>query len=177
LEFIAPENNDFFNYWKNLPREGLLPNSKSFLPEDIPQMLPFITIYELVSRDFIKFKLAGTSIDQRDGAGRTGDNYLDQVAPQRRQKAADAFWAFYNQPCAMRVLLELHVSTERKFLVEGLGLPMLSDTSSHPIVYYSNYEVEDASHSFNLNDQKLELITVRQRDFIDIGAGVPDFKD
>lgn len=177
IDFHCRQSEQFLEFWKGLAKSGLIPKSSDFFPEDIPRLLPFITIYELVSKDEIRFKLAGTSIGKRDGFDRTGDNYLDQVAPERRAKAAEAFWAFHDQPCAMRVVLQLEVSSGASIVIEGLGLPFANDKGGYPLVYYVNHEVEKLEPTSPMNGRRLELITVLQRDFIDLGAGVPTFKD
>lgn len=178
LEFInSQRNQDFFDYWQKLPRNGVVPESKSFFPEDIPKLLSSFTIYELVSADCIRFKLAGTKIANRDGGDRTGDNYLDEVAPARRKKASEAFWTVYNQPCGMRVILEFTKKSGMVVLVEGIGLPMINSTGEFPLLYYSNDELSRSKRKVAGTIDRLELITVKQRDFIDIGAGIPDFKD
>lgn len=177
IKFNNPQNQDFFDYWQSLPRDGLVPESKDFFPEDIPELLPFFTIYELVSTDCVRFKLAGTMISTRDGVDRTGDNYLDDVAPERRKKASEAFWAIYNQPCGMRVVLDLKKESGLVHQIEGLGLPMINSKGQYPLLYYSNHILLQAKVQMETLGDRLELITVRQRDFIDIGAGIPDFRD
>lgn len=177
MEFQSQDNQDFFDYWQNLPRDGLIPESKSFLPENIPKLLPFFTIYELVSVDCIRFKLAGTMISKRDGSDRTGHNYLDDVAPERRAKASEAFWAIYNQPCGMRVILDLKKESGMIQQSEGLGLPMINSKGEFPLLYYSHHVLSAPKIQASRLGDRLELITVRQRDFIDIGAGIPDFRD
>ena len=169
----------FYDYWQSLPRNGLVPESKDFLPEDIPELLPFITIYELVSEDFIRFRLAGTMIANRYGRDRTGQNYLDEVTPKRRKKASEAFWAVYNQPCGMRVIIDMKKKSGLALEVESLGLPMINSRDGYPLLYYTNYMLVDQSkaHHDIIKRDWLELIAVTKRDFIDIGAGIPDFKD
>lgn len=178
LTFKCPENRSFFEYWQSLPREGLIPSRLDFLPEEIPNLLPYVSIFELISEKLIKFRLAGTEVSRNAGFERTGTNYLDQIKPERRQKASEAFWAVYNQPCATRVLLEYVPRSGIKKMIEGVGLPVLNDPAGYPLLYYCTVEyTEEQKPSVQIPNDQLELVSVKQRDFIDIGAGVSDFKD
>jgi len=116
-------------------------------------------------------------IAKRDGHDRTGDNYLDEVAPDRKKKASDAFWTIYNQPCGMRVILDFKKESGLISRVEGLGLPMINSKGKSPLLYYSNHELAPARHQIVDNEDRLEVVSVVQRDFIDIGAGISPFKD
>lgn len=92
VDFKHTRNQAFYDYWLSLPREGILPHRRNFLPEAVPSLLPNMMIYELVSDDFIKIRLLGTSVEDRYGQNSTGTNYLDLVEYNRRPKASQAFW-------------------------------------------------------------------------------------
>lgn len=177
LNFYCSENQDFLNYWTSLSREGVIPNRSNFFPEEIPKLLPFITIYELVSKDCIRFKLSGSNISKRDGFDRTGTNYLDEVVPARRARAAEAFWLLYDQPCGMRVVLNMRSKSGQIKVIEGLGLPMRNKEGGYPLLYYTNHQITEQVFENNAPEDRLDVITIQQRDFIDIGAGIPSFKD
>jgi len=177
LKFLCPENDKFFKYWKSLRKNELIPLRTNFNPEDIPELLPFITIYQLLSKDNIRVKLAGTAINDRDGYNRTGDNYLDVVPDERKAKASAAFWAARNKPCGMRVII---TSKSQKGLVrsiEALGLPIKDKNESPPLLYYCSPAIEKTSLLDIIKGDSLEQVSIKQRDFIDIGAGVPHFED
>lgn len=178
LEFKCRENRIFFEYWQSLPRKELVPSRFDFFPEDIPALLPFVTIFELVSKDDIRFRLAGTEVSKNAGFERTNTNYLDQVMPERRAKASEAFWSVYNTPCATRVIMEYTPESGVKRLIEGVGLPVYNVQDGNPLLYYCTVQIQNDWNSAQekLND-RLELVTVIQRDFIDIGGGLSDFKD
>ena len=185
LEIICPQNQQFFDYWKSIrssdgvPDEALekMPNVSSFLPEDIPQLLPSFTIYELASPDRILIRKGGTAIKQRGDYEKKGENYLDLVAPERREKAAGAFFALYNQPCGMRVIMRHTLMTGAYVTFEGLGLPFINDRGKHPVVYFTNHEIINPDKYVPSSKGNLDGMVLLQRDFIDIGFGIADHQD
>ncbi len=165
------------DYWQSMPREGVLPLRSSFFPEKIPQLLPHLIIYEIVSKDFIRFRLAGTAVRERMGFDPTGQNYLDFVAEERKAKASQSFFAVVEQPCGMRVISNHGMSSGRKMFLEVFMLPVENDMSENPIILCQSNEIKSDTEDHLPDEAKLENVTVTRRDFIDIGAGVSDFKD
>ncbi|MCZ4279720.1 PAS domain-containing protein [Kiloniella laminariae] len=177
MDFRHPNSQSFFEYWSSLPREGVLPLRSSFLPEKIPRLLPTLSIYELVSEDFIKFRLVGSTIRERVVENYTGKNYLDYVAPERRAKASASLWAPMKQPCGMRVFSNYNLSTGRTIFLEVVVLPVLNDLGENPVILLQSNEIKPRDNRSPDEEENLKVITVAGRDFIDIGAGLSDFKD
>ncbi|KKJ78145.1 hypothetical protein WH95_02000 [Kiloniella litopenaei] len=166
-----------FDHWLSLPREGVLPLRSAFFPEKVPQILPSLIIYEMVAKDFIRFRLAGTAVRERMGFDPTGENYLNYVADERKEKASQSFFSVVQQPCGMRVVSNHGMSTGRKMFLEVFMLPLENDMSPNPIVLCQSNEIKPLGEEHFPDNARLENITIVRRDFIDIGAGVSDFKD
>ena len=130
IDLYHPRSQALFDYWFTLPRDGVLPLRSSFLPEKIPQLLPTLIIYEMVSPTYINFRLAGTAVRERMGIDPTGRNYLDYVAPERKVKAGQSFFAVVDQPCGMRVVSNHGMASGHKKFLEVLMLPMKNDMLS-----------------------------------------------
>ncbi|MCZ4279691.1 PAS domain-containing protein [Kiloniella laminariae] len=179
FEIRNPRNQIFYDYWRNLPRvEGeLLPRKSSFLPEDIPSILPNIIVYELQDKDQIMIRLQGTAINQRFGHDMTGANYLDYVEPDRREKAASAFWLMAEQPCGIIAILDHALSSGRSITVESIGFPLINDFGPNPIIIYQSNEIEREEWRNRPENEKLKLIFVQERHLIDLGTGTPQFVD
>ncbi|WP_020591521.1 PAS domain-containing protein [Kiloniella laminariae] len=177
IKFEHPHSVAFFEHWQSLPREGLLPLRSSFLPERVPRLLSTLSIYELVSRDFIKFRLIGTAIRERMGADMTGKNYLDFVDPARREKSGGSFWAVVEQPCAMRVISNHAMTSGRHMFLEVLMVPVENDMGANPVVLCQTNEINKPGKDEFHNPDGLKLVTVSNREFIDIGAGLSSFRD
>ncbi|WP_419905203.1 PAS domain-containing protein [Kiloniella sp.] len=175
-DIICPQNQEFFDYWNSIHPVETLPKLSSFRPEAVPKLLPAFTIYELVSPDCILIRKGGTAIRQRGNYEEKGSNYLDLVAPERREKAAGAFFALYDQPCGMRVIMRHTLMTGAYVTFEGLGLPFINDKGGKPIIYFTNHEIKNPDQYVPASKKALEGMVLMQRDFIDIGFGVSDYK-
>lgn len=179
VEIFNERNRQFYDYWKQLPRaEGsLLPYRSSFLPEEIPDLLPNLLLFEVISKDFMKIRLQGTTIDEQYGSDMAGANYLDFVEPKRREVAASAFVMMAETPCGIVARLDQLLTTGRYVTVEAIGFPLLNDRGDNPIIIYSSNELR-RSNRFTFEDEyQLHYIYVLDREIIDIGAGAPEFHD
>ena len=179
LQFKCDRNRQFFDYWQALPRDpgALLPRRSCFLPEEVPDLLNTMVIYELVSDSLILTRLNGTSLNERFGRDITGENYLDFVAAERREKAAQAFWTVAGHPCGMQVTLVHRLTSGRDILVEALGLPFINDRGENPIVFFQSNEIAPEKKYKRREDAQLQLILVLERTMIDLGGGVPEYQD
>lgn len=176
-EFFHPVNRAFAEHWLSLRDGGLLPDVKAFKPEAVPHLLEAFVIYDLESRDMIRIRLAGSAIIARHGFNSTGTNYLDLVAPERRAKASEAFWSIASQPCGMRVVLSHEYANGLYAETEALGLPMAVPEGKPPRLYYTGQEIQNAWRLRIGETGPTQKLGVLRRDFIDIGAGVPDYED
>lgn len=176
-EFIHELNLEYLRHWTSLRQDRTLPKKSDFMPEEIPRLLPFFAIYELMSRDLIKIRLAGTEMIRRHGFESTGTNYLDLVEPGRRPKASEAFWQIASCPCGMRVVLRQRYAGGIIQDTEALGLPVHNDQGDSPLQYYTSCPIEREGEMKNDLLHRSEVLTVLEREFIDLGAGVPEFQD
>jgi len=176
-EFYHPVNKAFAEHWLSLRGDNMLPHVDDFFPEDVPKLLSSFVMYDLESPDMIRIRLAGSSILSRHGFNSTGTNYLDLVDKKRRKKASQAFWLLANQPCAMRVVLEHRYKSGLIAHTEALGMPMAVPEGAAPRLYYTGEEIENEWRDRMEEPGKSVYLGVVRRDFIDIGAGIPDFKD
>ncbi len=177
VNFISKKTHQFYKYWLRMPREKIVPSRKDFFPEDIPHLLPNIAIFELISTDNIKLKLAGEEVSLHTGFDRQGSNYLDIVSPYHRQEASKNFWLTHQHPCANYVILEYSSNSGVIKTVEAIGMPVLNDQKNgNPLLYYcaAMYKINNSPNNKNI---KQVTVTVKKRLFIDIGAGVPNFDD
>ncbi|WP_020591562.1 PAS domain-containing protein [Kiloniella laminariae] len=179
VEIKDPKNRRFFDYWQSLPRdEGcLVPRKSSFLPEEVPQLLPNMLVFEVISRQEIKIRLQGTAIDEQYGQSMTGGNYLDYVEPHRRDVAASAFWQMAEHPFGIVAELDQALSSGRYVTVEAIGFPLINDTGKNPIIIYQSNEIKKSKREDHDDDGKLKWIYVLSRQIIDIGNGAPVFVD
>ncbi len=179
VDFKHSRNQAFYDYWLSLPRDGVLPHRRSFLPEAIPSLLSSMVIYELISPEFIKIRLFGSSLQDRYGINRTGTNYLDMVENHRRSKASQAMWSQAKKPCGMHAFIEQELNSGRIAYIEALGLPVLSDQSDTPLLLFQSNEIVKEGRDFNGHEEDFgfKRLTVARRSFLDLGAGVSNYSD
>ena len=175
LEFEHRESAAFADYWHSLPKQDLIPSRLDFDPCTQGPILSSYIIHELVAPDFIRLRLVGTKHLPGFGADVTGRNYLDFVEPARRAKASRAIHLVCEQPCGMLVTLQSKTQEGRLYLNETFALPMRDNDGQARLVYYQSNSAPLAE--YRPPSDKLAVLDIHKRIFIDIGAGMPDFED
>lgn len=176
LEFEHAQSPTFADYWHSLPKHDLIPSRTDFDPCLQGPILSTYIIHELISPEMIRIRLAGTKVCERFGMDVTGRNYLDFVEPRRRPKASRAIFLVCEQPCGMLVRLKSKTQTGRMHMNETLALPMRDNEGRARLVYYQSRSAPLDEYRDATNDQ-LAVLDIAKRTFIDIGAGIPAFKD
>lgn len=176
-DITSSDNQDFFEYWCGLRKNTLIPEKTDFLPEEIPKTLPTMVVYEMISKKEICFYLVGSLVEARNGAIRVGENYLNYVAEDRQEKASEALWVNQIHPSAMCVIVDLKSKNGLVKRVESLGVPIICTKTNRKFIYFSSFEIKPDIREFRDPNDQVEMISVVKRTFLDIGAGIPNFKD
>ena len=176
LEVIEDSTRLFAEYWDSLPKVDLIPPRGTFRPEEVPRLLPNIVIHELVSPEMVKLRLVGSAVIDDYGQDITGRNYLDFVEEERRPTASRSLFLTCEHPAGMLALLRSVSRAGRVMTRESIALPFRRDDGVANLTYaYSSTARERDYASVELDE--LQIMSVARRDYIDIGAGVPDFRD
>lgn len=176
LEFEHAQSPAFGDYWHSLPKRDLIPSRTDFDPCLQGPILSTYIIHELISPEMIRIRLAGTKMREGFGMDPTGRNYLDFVDPARRAKASRAIFLVCEQPCGMLVKLKSKTKTGLMYMNETFALPMRDNEGQARLVYYQSNSAPLEEYRDATNDQ-LVVLDIAKRIFIDIGAGIPKFKD
>ncbi len=166
----------FAAYWLSLAKEGLIPHRDAFRPEEVPRILPHMVIHELVSPDLIRLRLAGSSVTEDYGQEIAGRNYLDFVEPERRAKASRAIHLICEHPAGMLAQLKSVTRGGRILTRESIAFPMRGEDDVARFVYFCSSPARERA-SVDTEADALQVMNVIRRSYIDIGAGVPDFRD
>jgi hypothetical protein len=175
LDFQHKQSASFADYWHSLPKRDLIPSRQDFDPCTQGPILSSYIIHELVSPDLVRLRLVGTKHLEGFGADVTGRNYLDFVKPARRPKASRAIHLVCEQPCGMLITLRSKTQEGRLYLNETFALPMRDNDGRARLVYYQSNSAPLAE--YRPPSDKLAVLDIHQRVFIDIGAAIPDFRD
>lgn len=74
---------EMIDYWSRIrPGPGLLPSRQHFDPTDVPKLLPFIGLIDILREPDLRLRvrLAGSKIDETLGPGLIG-RHLDELVP------------------------------------------------------------------------------------------------
>lgn len=176
IETSEERSRAFAAYWGSLPKTALIPHRDRFRPEAIPRLLPNMVIHELVSPEMLRLRLVGSAVIQDYGQEITGRNYLDFVDEPRRPKASRAIHVICEQPAGMLVQLRSVTRAGRIMTRESIAFPMRGDGDVANLVYFCSSPAREREIIGPEVDQ-LQVMNVMRRTYIDIGAGLPDFRD
>lgn len=173
LDFLHPRARIFRDYWNSLSKRDFLPDRDQIDLTQLKDILSSFVILQVESPSVVRFRLAGTEEVKRYGFEVTGQNYLDYVPDERRSAAAKAFETMLCHPCGSWNLIETVTSSGRIVLNEAVGYPLRgSDGRADQLLFQSN-DVEGKLRAYQRTDIVATHRQVRERRFIDIGAGVP----
>ncbi|EDP63828.1 hypothetical protein BAL199_14372 [alpha proteobacterium BAL199] len=176
LDMTEERSRQFADYWLSLPKTGLIPMRRTFMPENVPRILPNIVIHELISPELIRIRLAGSAVVEDYGQEIAGRNYLDFVEPPRRSKASRAIHVICEQPAGMLVQLKSVTRSGRVMTRESIAFPMRGDDGVASYIYFCSSPARERARVAPESDQ-LQVMNVLNRTYIDIGAGLPDYRD
>lgn len=138
IDWTTPDAEQFALYWRGLEPDADVPHRRSFDPMRISALLPFIAIYEVLSRDEIIYRLAGTAIVERFGKEVTGKNFLDFWEGEPRERTASSMYECVSRPCG--IFSELSGTSESGGTESSVavGFPLLDDSGAcNRLVFYS----------------------------------------
>ncbi len=173
-EFEA-RSRDFAAFWFSLPKIDLIPRREAFKPEQIPHLLPNLVIHEILSPELIRLRLSGTAVDHHYGQTVTGRNYLDFVEPERRPAASRAIRKICEHPAGMLVHLRSATVSGRIQTRESIAFPMRDSDGRATLVYFCSGNARERSNDSAPQDA-LKVMEVMRRQYIDIGAGLPEIE-
>ncbi|MDA1098839.1 MAG: PAS domain-containing protein [Proteobacteria bacterium] len=170
----TPECRAFAEAWQVWRGADLAPRRSTVRIEDIPKLLPQISVLEIISPERAEFRLAGTALCAAMGIELTGLNYFDLTAPETRPRRVARTRRIVLHPCGAHVLYPIVHRSGRTVLTEVLSLPVWPNEPAAPLQIFAI--------SVPMEDMRLEEPAAEPKQlprgegfhFIDIGAGVPD---
>lgn len=172
VDFKTPECRAFAAYWGSLPRTpGGVPRRRDFDPCALPSLLPHMLIHDLSDPANSVLRLVGTRIVERLGFDPTGRSYLSLVPEERRPSALACLRAMADLPCGMHVVIEWGYSNGFRQEGESFGLPFTTEAGGTHLIFVDM--PIDRSFYDPKQSGTLAALGVRDRTYIDLGAGVP----
>lgn len=170
--FAAQASRAWSDHWWSLPRDGVVPLRSTFDPLSIPGLIPHMLICDLSEPGVVRVRLMGTGMVSSFGFDPTGWNYLDLVAPERRAAAYEGFVIPAGHPCGMRVLGENRFENGKAMAVETLAFPFRRDDGTGMQLVFVGSNIGTTLGPWP-DLGRTASFHVFERQFIDIGAGVP----
>jgi hypothetical protein len=168
---LGPIASELLDAWSLLPKQDHVPFRASFDPMSVPRVLPVIILFERSEHGW-RFRLAGTEIDRRWGRTVTGLEYPYLVAPNALQATRREFEGVAQTPCGSFSVAYVTFNSGRGAALEILRLPMRTDDGRVSLILCSAADVSKRNVSHG-PDPAQEIGGFEQRQFFDIGAGLP----
>jgi hypothetical protein len=174
--FRSPRCQALSDYWWNLRAETPdgVPTRAMIDPGQIKPLLPYLLIHDLATLGKSILRLVGTAIAERFGLDPTGRDYLDFVSPERKADAYHHLHCTANHPCGMRVINRAHYLSGKRTVAEAVGFPLRHHNSGAPLMLFLDDLVEAPQYDLNPRERPVELFHVPERDYLDVGFGVPN---
>tara|TARA_R110002124_G_scaffold5415_19_gene34710 strand:+ start:2347 stop:2946 length:600 start_codon:yes stop_codon:yes gene_type:complete len=174
----SPQSLAFEAMWRALPREGNgVPKRSAFLPERAAKLLPHIALVEIHTDAPMttKVRLIGNTLRMLSGFDVTGLDYLDMAVD--RDYYAARTRAYVGHPCGNWSAAPIIYERGYQSVMEMTCLPLTDDTTGGHLILALIYETGDALPEHRMVGLPIELHAAIVNEFIDIGAGVPEFND
>lgn len=171
-ERLGPIARELLTAWLRLPKEGLVPDRRSFDPMAIARILPVVSVVEREGDDKWRYRLVGTEIERRWGRIITGTDCYDSVsrpaaAVMRRELRAIVEW-----PCGSWSQRRVELVSGRVAMIETLRLPLRGRDGMVDQILSCSGELGDTLLLASA-DPTREIIRIVEQGYVDIGAGRP----
>lgn len=170
-ERFDPIIQGFWDYWDNLPKDGLVPHLGNYLDNVPPNIQPYVVIMDLSAPDQMRVRLTGTAMV--DFAGEmTGTEAEILYRDETRRKAMALAWTATHHPCGYLADRILRSKNGHLINSPGLVLPIRPGTPNTWSVI--GFQVmPDRSEGVAEDDQIEAVQSVSKQTWVDLGAGVP----
>ncbi|MBI1260466.1 MAG: PAS domain-containing protein [Rhizobiales bacterium] len=169
-QFQLEESRTFFEYWQSLPREGLLPDRKSFNPAAIYKLMPEVLMVEFPKEGAPVFRYVGSKLTERVGFDPTQQEYLQFLNPESLGDFFAITETMLNTPCAGILTAGVQAATGWHMRCEATDVPMMH-TTNHSLILVSHMPILEVTGSHDSDTFAITELGVAQ--WIDIGAGIP----
>lgn len=170
----SPECRQFGEIWKGWRGTELVPRRSSVRIEEIPDLLPFISVLEVLSRDVVRFRLVGTGFFEATGYDLTGNNFIDLTTPERQEQRKSRVEEMITRPCGSYVVYSMVYTTGRVVPTEVLSLPVFQEgKDSLPQIFAVSAPMENLGKN-RFDPNRNNLPSSKDFQFVDIGAGISD---
>jgi hypothetical protein len=169
----SDRSREFENFWRNVPRAGLVPHRRDVKPAHAPSLLRDIVILEAQfgEKPSLRFRLAGSAIQERVQGDITGADYLDLRPSEHRADTIAFARLITDHPCGFWQTLPMHYARGFAQNYEFTAFPLLGDNA--PLIIGLMNPLQGLVQSVAIKGKPLLAEASTMLHFIDIGAGKP----
>ncbi|MDF1792588.1 MAG: PAS domain-containing protein [Thalassobaculaceae bacterium] len=172
IPMVLEKSKIVLRHWLEIAGTALAPSRDDVDPARMMTALPNVGILHIEAPDRPMFRLAGTEYYAVHGRELTGTNYLDLVAPERRNQASERLRTIVGQPCGMFGRLIFAVRSGAQGQTESLVLPLVGRGGSIDMVLFVNERLPNDFAPAE-DDQAIDTLDYRDLQYLNIGAGIP----
>lgn len=172
---FSDATNALTEYWRRLPRMdgSLCPKKSDFSIVGVITFAAEIFLSEWVSDAELRILQAGTKLDQLLGKDLTKHNIFEILPPQLLDTERTYYGNLRNKPCAGVITRQALNLKGRPFVYRTVQLPLADEegVARYFVGAGAVLDVEQIKSEFGSVDY--DSIRLLERQYLDIGAGVP----
>ena len=168
-------NRHFIAAWLGWRRPGqLVPKRSALKLDDIKQLLGRVILFELVSADDIRVKVAGSQLRDHANFEATGRSFAELTPPAQWPLRRFRVNEMAARPCAgVMINRETETHSGETVTFETVTLPLEPDGPGKPPLLISNVAVLGAIYEPPATDRPPLVYLPAEFRFLDLGAGIP----
>jgi hypothetical protein len=168
-------NRHFIAAWLGWRRPGqLLPKRSALKLDDIKQLLGRVALFELVSADEIRVKVAGSQLRDHANFEATGRSFAELTPPAQWPLRRFRMNEVAARPCgAWMINRETGTHSGETMSFETVTLPIEPEGPGKPRLLISNVAVLGAIYEPPAKDRPPLVYLAAEFRFLDLGAGIP----
>lgn len=178
-ESRSPQSLEFEAFWRAMPRTGLTPMRKDFRPERVRGMLPYISMIEVRLRDAqpsLPIRLMAGVIQYKAQDFLGGCDCRDLFPPEYHAGMIESARLIVGRPCGLWQKSAFHYQRGFAMNWEITIFPLLSEEGQPPLMLLHALPQNDLVQPVSTGAQIMRVETASVFHFIDVGAGVPQWK-
>ncbi|MBV8978016.1 MAG: PAS domain-containing protein [Alphaproteobacteria bacterium] len=171
----SPESLAFEAFWRDLPKDGLVPARSAFHPRDAAQFLRDLLLVEVPPPGArrIKIRLAGSGFEAQVRGSITGHDYLEFLPPPYHDAALQSARLIAGQPCGLWQMTNVHYRRGTSQMLEITAFPLGGGGGRAPLIVALSRGTASFQMAAQIPATVMMADTAQEYAFLDIGAGVP----
>lgn len=164
----SPDVLAFYDHWRSLRGEDLMPTSETYLDKSSPDFMGTSYICDLTTEGAI-VRFHGVELIERWGADYTGQDLNQGRREPIVERAVSNMTKVVSQPCGWLIKLSFSTSKSRLLHSELIQLPLKVQEGRPPrLISYSQKDV-----GAEWEETAVRYMETHGMHWVDVGAGVP----